>query len=332
MGEPTKKVAKQVADKDQKETETRGMDAYIRRGNITEYRDIVGDITDGNAVEDTAGNGGVTAPVTVNSQIIAKLDEEAPVFQAVRHFPSQRGSLKLPRETDVAEAGFVGEGVDVKGISTTLGTVKLNQKRVGASVQLTNDLLNDSAVDVLTYSTQRLGRAMARAIEKAILTGAATGQDADESFHPIIGDKGVKTATYAGTVEDLIQFHNSLNPAYLAGAMWVVSREQFDVITKLKDGDGRYLVLNNMIGDVPGYTLLGSRIFVSDALKGAKSEIVFGNFNEGYGLMVKQGMNLKHVTDDTKQALSGGHLIVLDAYMDGAVINPDAFVIVAPKA
>ena len=72
--------------------------------------------------------------------------------------------------------------------------------------------------------------------------------------------------------------------------------------------------------------MLGRPIYVSDALKGADKQIVFGAF-DGYGLMIKKGMNLTHVTADSRQALAGGHLIVLDAYMDGEVYNPDMFVV-----
>lgn len=315
----------------QEELETRAMNAYLKTGSV-EVRDENGDLKDSIVEEDTDGNGGVLAPTTVYKQIIAKLDEEAPVFQAVRRFTSQLGSLKLPREKSVASAGFVGEGANVKNITSQFGTVKLDQKRVGASMQLTTELQHDSAVDLLAYSTSRLTRAIGKAVERAILLGADEGQSADDTFRPVIGAKDVQTQDFDGTVEGLIDMHNALNPAYLNGAMWVVSRDVFNTISKLKDGDGRYLLINSMIGDVPGYTLLGSRIFVSDALKGAKQDLIFGNFNEGYGLMIKQGVTLQHVTNDTQQALSGGHLVVMSAMMDGEVINPDAFVTAKGKA
>ena len=48
--------------------------------------------------------------------------------------------------------------------------------------------------------------------------------------------------------------------------------------------------------------------------------------------MTKQGLRLTHVTADTQQALAGGHLVVLDGYMDGAVTNPDAFVVAKPAS
>ena len=47
--------------------------------------------------------------------------------------------------------------------------------------------------------------------------------------------------------------------------------------------------------------------------------------------LVLDDMNLVAVTADTTQALAGGRLYVLDAYMDGAVINPNA-IVVAKKA
>lgn len=42
--------------------------------------------------------------------------------------------------------------------------------------------------------------------------------------------------------------------------------------------------------------------------------------------MVKQGTEMQRITGDSQQALAGTTLIVLDAHMDGAVINPEAVV------
>lgn len=310
-----------------KDLEVRALDALIRNGEGSEeYRAIEADLTAGNATEPGPGNGGSLISETVYGQVIPKLDNVAPVFAMAHKFPSINGRLKIARETSAADekAGFVGETMDVNQLTSGFKSITLDQKRVGGAIQLTNELINDAAVDVVSYATNRVANSLARAIEKAILLGSEDG------FRGITADKDVLQKDVADiTVEGLISIFNSLHQIYQSQAAWVVSPEAFDAISKLKDGDGRYLLLNTVAmsnQDVFAYSLLGRPIYVSDALKGADKQIVFGAF-DGYGLMIKKGMNLTHVTADSRQALAGGHLIVLDAYMDGEVYNPDMFVV-----
>lgn len=314
-------------DKMDKDLEVRALDALIRNGEASEeYRNIEADLTAKNGTEPGPGNGGSLISETVYGQVIPKLDNVAPVFAMAHKFPSINGRLKIARETSAADekAGFVGETMDVNQLTSGFKSVTLDQKRVGGAIQLTNELINDAAVDVVSYATNRVANSLARAIEKAILLGSEDG------FRGIVADKDVLHKDVADvTVEGLISIFNSLHQIYQSQAAWVVSPAAFDAISKLKDGDGRYLLLNTVAmsnQDVFAYSLLGRPIYVSDALKGAEEQIVFGAF-DGYGLMIKKGMNLTHVTADSRQALAGGHLIVLDAYMDGEVYNPDMFVI-----
>ena len=310
-----------------KDLEVRALDALIRHGEASaEYRDIKADLTAGNSTEPGPGNGGSLISETVYGQVIPKLDNVAPVFAMAHKFPSVNGRLKIARESSAADekAGFVGEEIDVNQLTSGFKSVTLDQKRVGGAIQLTNELINDAAVDIVSYASDHVAKSVARALEKAILLGSAGG------FRGITADADVlKIAQDGVTVEGLLDVFNSLHQIYQSQAAWVVSPEVFAAISKLKDGDGRYLILNTAAQsnqDVFGYTLFGRPIFKSDALKGADNQIVFGAF-DGYGLMIKKGMNLTHVTADSRQALAGGHLIVLDAYMDGEVYNPDMFVV-----
>lgn len=321
-----------------KELEVRGMEQFLR-GQYGEERRALTDAntTDGIGTEGgTAGQQGVTIPENVYGDIIELLGENAPVFEMARKFPSVTGNLKIAREGDQDDEGFIGETLDATKLKPMLKAVTLKQKRVAAALQLTNQLVNDSAVNIVDYSTRRLARSTAKAIERGILIGAKAGEDADDTFRPIIGNTDVLTHNVAAvdalTVEEILDIYGTLNPGYLNGAAWIVSRAVFNKMLKLKDGDGTYLVFRTIVEGRPGYTLLGCPVYVSDVLKdNVTSQVVFGNINEGYGMLIKKDMNLVAVTADTTQALAGGRLYVLDAYMDGAVVNPNA-IVVAKKA
>lgn len=317
-------------EKDQAiEVEVRAVDKYLRDNTDVELRSLSDAVTVGNTTENTAGNGGITVPLNVHNEIIRELTEASPVFAAARKFGSVTGQLKVAREVGVDDTGFIGEAVDASKIKPTLKSVTLNQKRVGAAIQLTNQLLNDSGVDLVGYSTDRLSRSLARTIERAILVGAKSGETASDVFRPIIGDSEVAHIDLVGetpTVDELIDIYGSLNPGYLNGAMFIVSRKVFNAMLKLKDGDGSFLILRDQVNGQPGYRLFGVPVYVSDFLADQEKQIVFGNINQAYGMLVKQGINLINVTADTTQALAGGRLVIMDTYLDGAVINPKAVV------
>ena len=73
-----------------KQLEKRAMSDYFRgkttSKNIKEYRDtaIKAGVTLGNANENTAGNGGISVPLSVQKTIIQKLGETSPVFNMVQ--------------------------------------------------------------------------------------------------------------------------------------------------------------------------------------------------------------------------------------------------------
>ena len=298
----------------------------------------------GNAVDGTASNGGVLIPTTVADTIIQKLQETSPVFALSNKVGSVNGNLEVVREDDASDDGFVGELESVKALTPTLKYVTLTQKRVGASLQLSEMMINDSAPDVVDYAVGRLGRSLGKAIERAELVGAKTGEDATKTFKPVIGADGVETVQLAGatpTLDELLGLVTAINPAYLDQAIFVMSRDAFNAVSKLKDDDNEHLIFKpqmqtaiaGAVGVRPGYSFQGIPVFVSDVLNGnANGQIILGNFNAGYTIMTKQGLQLTHVTSDTTQALSGGHLVVLNGYMDGTVTNPSAFVVAKPAS
>lgn len=311
-----------------------------------EYRALSDDagLLYGNANDNTVANGGVTVPLNVASDIILKLRESAPVFNMVRKIGGVSGTLRLPRESVLGDdAGWVGELQDATTLKPQLTYVQLTQKRVAAALQLSQDVINMSAVGLVDYSTQYLTRKLGNALEKAILVSPATNPEL--SFSSITGDshvtQGVAMADPENpTVEEMISMINSLISSYRAGAAFVVSQSVFKALSLLKDGDNTYLrfkatlpaTTQNATPIAPGNEFLGYPVYVSPYLDGTDHPIVFGNFGVGYTVINRSALTVSHVTNDTTQAMAGGHLIVLAGYMDGAVTNPDAFALASKKA
>ena len=82
-----------------KQLEKRAMSDYFRgktaSKNIKEYRDtaVKAGITLGNTAENTAGNGGISVPLSVQNTIIQKLNETSPVFNRYKEVTLLGSSL-----------------------------------------------------------------------------------------------------------------------------------------------------------------------------------------------------------------------------------------------
>lgn len=278
-------------------------------------------------------DGNVLIPESLAEGIITKMEEASPVFALARKYPSQKGILKIAKETTDDQAGFVGENQEIPSIRLKFSHVTLTQKRVGAAVTLTQQLLNDAAMDLLSYSSDLLARRTVRAIEKSIFKGNGD----EDGFEGILSEKALAQEGYNKvkvnatlTAENFIEIVNSLNPFYLDGAAFFVSREVYNEIAKIKGQDLEYLMQDGKVNGRIGRTLFGYPVHISDALVKADG-ILFGNIGAAYGVMIKKDFALKHVAGDTQQTLNGTQLVALDGYMDGAVINPEALVHASTK-
>ena len=276
------------------------------------------------------GKDGGLEPTYTTQTIIQRMNETSPAWAQAQHIPSVNGFLQVPREVDVAKAGFVGELEEAQHVNAGFQYVTLSDKRIGAQLQLTRTMLDLTPIDLFNYAITRVGTAAALAVERAMFVGSK--DHPDKTFSPILGSNDpsqritLKTPKNP-TVEELIDIKNSINPSYLPGAAWYVSRAVFNVISKLKDGDGSYLLFRS---DVPSngaaQTLMGFPIYVTDALANADEQIVFGNMQRGYVVTDSPDTRLDVITSDTTQAVNDGALIVLNSHGDGAVVDPYAFV------
>lgn len=274
----------------------------------------------------TTANGSALIPENVQGEIIKKMEEVSPAFSQARKLPSVAGSLKVAKESDSVTGGFFGEGEEILQESINFEHVELNQKRLGAAASLSNQLINDSAIDIVAYVNDLLGRRVAKTAENAIFNG-----DGVNEFTGIMEDTSVEAKQVSGavTIDELVDLYTALHPSFLDGSAFYMSRSFFNQAVKLKDANGHFYMQNGIVNGKPTYTLFGQPVYVTEALADGtvvgEVPVVFANLSEAYSIMVKKEMEIRQVVDSAN-ALRGTKLLVLDGYMDGAVVNPQAIV------
>lgn len=172
-------------------------------------------------------------------------------------------------------------------------------------------------------------------LDRNVLVG--TG-DSGNQFEGMVGHADIKNVTTAAQgaigTDDLVDLYNALHPDYQANGVFVMNRATFNTVVKLKDADNRYFLIRDISAAGAGYRMFGLPVLINDAMPDIandKQPILFADFQNAYATMIKKGLNFQHISGDTTQALRGAHLLLLDGYMDGKVLNPDAAVFLKVK-
>lgn len=296
------------------ETRTNEFESMLREG--TEFRNL-----------QLTSDGGAVVPENVHQSIVKKMEEVSPVFAKARKLASVSGDLKVARETASSAGAFVGEGLDLEEGGLDLDFVELKQKRVGAAITLSNQLINDSAVNIEEYASNLLSRRVAKAVEQSMLVGTGGNE-----FNGVVNDADVASVDLSlvtgATIDTLADLYLAIHPEFLQGAGFIMSRPFFNKIAKLKDQNGHFYIQNGVVNGKLTYTLFGAEVNVTDSLDAGTTDgevpVVFGNIEEAVSVMIKEQAGLQQISADTKQALRGSKLFLFDMYADAGVVNPQA--------
>lgn len=309
------------------QTEVRAVEQFLRKQDGEELR----------ALTAGTGAGQMTVPTHLHSQVVEKLYEVAPLFAMTKNFTPVNGFLEILREQSIgggSATAFIGEMTDAPKGDFTMDKVKLDQKRVGSVIELSNQLINDSGIDVVDYATKTLSKRMGLHLDRKILTG-----DKATEFEGVLNSVAIENITAGSatgiTIDELETVYLTLHPQYVSGSVWVVNRKTFMAIAKLKDANGQYFLVRDVAETGVTYKLFGQPVLIHDQMPdvlASNRSVLFGNFTEGYATMTKQGLSLKVIDNDTTNALRGSVTLLLDGYMDGKIYNEAAFKFLIQKS
>ncbi|MED3552531.1 phage major capsid protein [Cytobacillus praedii] len=301
--------------------ETRGVELFLK-----------GDMHSEEVRALTTGSQSITVPTVLSNTIVEKLVEQAALFGRSKSFQPTSGTLEVLREDKIGGATFIGEQENAAvDNELTFDKVVLEQRRAATAIELTQQLINDSGINIVDYAVGVMTKRLAREMDKSVLKG----DKANKQF------EGILTSTVAETVstidfatvadadllDALLDVTLAVHPDHLDGAVFVVNRPTFNRIAKIKDADGRYQLVKDVVNGKPAYKILGHEILIQDHMTGAVAgevAVAFVNFGVAYATMVKKGASMKRINADTKNALAGTELLLLDVYADGKILNETA--------
>lgn len=309
------------------EQEKRGISDFIRGKKTEEMRAI-----------SVSSHTGSLVPTHLSKEIIKKLEEVAPLFGMIPKLTPVSGVLEILRETNIGKGAFVGDLLNLDKGDFTMDKVKLEQRRCGSAIELSQMLINDAGIDLVGYATDVLYRRLGYALDRTIISGVVAQNQFEGLVNaPALCNKETATKDVL-SIDDFMNVLNSMNPTRQAGAVWVMNRATFNKLALLKDGIGNYHLLRqlNVVTGQPEYRLLGCPIFINDEVgvnaEGLNTLAYLVNFPEAYAGMIKKDVGFANISDDTQNRLKGQVTLLIDIYADVRIIQPEAIRVLKNKA
>ena len=207
--------------------------------------------------------GGYLVPDEYEHTLVEALMEEN-IFRSLAHIIRiASGERKIPVVSSKGTASWIEEGGAFPESDDTFGQVTIGAYKLGTTIKVSEELLNDSVFDLENYIAREFARRIGAKEEEAFFTGDGSGKPLG-----VLADKGgaeigVNAASATTiTADELLDLYHSLLSPYRKKAVWVVNDSTIKAIRKLKDNNGQYLWQPGLIANAPD-TILGRPVKTS---------------------------------------------------------------------
>lgn len=302
--------------------DTKAFDALLRRGE----RRLEADETKALVVAND-GAAGYLAPTEYGSEIIKKLVEWSPVRQYARVVTVGGKEIKYPRKVSGAQAVWVGETEDRTASTMAFEQITLTPHELATFTDISNALLEDNAYDLRGELIADYSEAFGKAEAAAFVSGDGTGKP--KGIMAASGLAEIKTGAAANLGTDpaatIIGLYHALPGVHAQNGVWMMNRKTLAALRVLKDGNGRFILVDPISAGMPT-TLLGRPIVEAidmDDVGANKFPILFGDL-QGYRIVNRLDLNI--LPDPYSLASKGQVRFHARARVGADVTHPDRFV------
>lgn len=262
----------------------------------------------------TNSEGGFTVPTEISSMVVDSLKAFGGMRQVAQIISTAGGNpMNWPTSDGTSEVGeIVAENAAATTGEIVFGSVSVNPfKYSSKKIALPWELVQDSAVDIVSFVVNRLAERLGRITNTHYTVGTGSGQPNGVIPRATVGKTGASGQTLTVTYDDLIDLIHSVNSAYRGrGARFMLRDTSVAVIRKIKDTTGRPIWNpgdnESIAGGQPG-TICGYGYTVNDdvaAMAANARSIAFGDFSK-FIIRDVQGSVMMRRFDDSAFALNG---------------------------
>ncbi|MGG9011091.1 phage major capsid protein, partial [Escherichia coli] len=183
------------------------------------------------------------------------------------------------------EGELLAENTAATEQDVTFGTAILGAKKLSSKIiRVSNELLQDSGVDIESYLANRIAQRIGRGEAKYLVQGTGTGSPLQPKGLAASVTGTIQTAASAAfTWKEMNALKHAIDPAYRGGPKyrWAFNDATLQTIEEMEDGQKRPLWLPDIAGGTPA-TVLGIPYVIDQAIDGigtGKKFIFLGDFN-----------------------------------------------------
>ncbi|ELD3428702.1 phage major capsid protein [Enterobacter hormaechei] len=237
-------------------------DSFIRRGIgdlSTEEQQIMREMRA--MGEGQADKGGYTVPVQMMNQVIESMKAYGGIANIAQVMYTSNGQeIDWPTSDGTAEEGeLIGENTAATELDTSFGSVSVGAKKLSSRIiRVSNELLQDSAINMEAFLANRIGERIGRTESRLIVQGTGAGSPVQPK-----GLNAAVTGTVAAaksntfTWQEMNKLKHAVDPAYRRGMKfrWAFNDNTLEAIEEMVDAQNRPLWLPSVAGGTPATVL-----------------------------------------------------------------------------
>jgi len=277
----------------------------------------------------TATAGGNTVATDLGDLIDVLRPQLLTQQMGVQVLTGLNGNLDFPKQTSKSTANWEGETDAAAETEPTFGKVSLTAKRLAAYTEFSLQLGYQSSLDVENLVRGDLQRAIALAVDAAVINGSGSGQPTGILTLLLAGNTvaggtngGAPTWDNIAELEGKVATQNALLGSL--GYLTTPGVKTKLKTTKIDAGSGQFVWgVNSM--ELNGYSAGVSTQVPSTLTKGTGTNlhaIIFGNFND---YLLGQWGGLDLVVDPYTKATEGMRRVIVNSFWDGDARNDESF-------
>jgi HK97 family phage major capsid protein len=241
----------------------KAFNSYLRTGDASELRTY--------APMSDSVEGAFIVPQGFQNALVEALKAFGGVREIASSITTSSGNpIKWPTVNDTATTGeLIGENTTVAQANPTFNSVTIGAYSYSSKmVNVSAELMQDSAFDVETFLTKALVTRLGRITNQHFTTGTGSGQPNGINHAATAGP--TSGTTLLVSYDDLVELLHSVDPSYRKTAKFMFSDAVLKQIKKLKDAQGHPLWVPGVASKEPD-TILGYQYVVNQDMPSVSS-------------------------------------------------------------
>jgi HK97 family phage major capsid protein/HK97 family phage prohead protease len=318
------------------EIEAKALNMFLRNGAASLDMDQKSNLNIG-----TNSAGGFVVAPEYSRRIIERITEISPIRQVANVMSIGTTEVFFPVVTTKLAGTWVTENGTRQASQPVFDQVKIETFEHAVIVPVSQQLIEDSFIDLQSYLAGQIAEQFARAENAAFVIGDGSGKPTGFLDNPaLFGQTDLAQGGNAeAIVKAVIDTFYSLQSAYAANGSWMMTRQMMGRIRAAADTTTKGAMWSDGLADGTPARLLGRPVYeavdMDDLVDDTTSPddtfpVAFGDFRAAYQIVDRVGVQL--MRDDFTGADTGIVKMRARRRVGGKLLQPEAVVLIKGEA